>query len=103
MEKRNKLWRRRHQWRLFKAKMELMSANQYEVLAEDGTVIQHPHWMDYAKQSWCFKYKTMRNHVAVSTAKANLIIAWIIRMKLSVYSLRLLIEKNSTRWGAIFG
>lgn len=60
MEKRNKLWRCRHQWRLFKAKMELMSANQYEILAEDGTFIQHPHWTDYAKQSWCFKYKTMR-------------------------------------------
>ena len=60
MEKRNKLWRRRHQWRLFKAKVMLMSANQYEVLAEDGTMIQHPHWMDYVNQSWCFKYKTMR-------------------------------------------
>ena len=60
MEKRNKLWRRRHQWRLFKAKMILLSANQYKVLAEDGTSIQHPHWMDYAKQSWCYKYKTMR-------------------------------------------
>ena len=28
MEKRNKLWRKRHQWRLFKAKMILMAANQ---------------------------------------------------------------------------
>ena len=60
MEKRNKLWRRRHQWRLYKAKMILLSANQYKVLAEGVTFIQHPHWMDYAKQSWCYKYKTMR-------------------------------------------
>lgn len=60
MERRNKLWRRRHQWRLYKAKMILLSANQNKVLAEDGTFIQHPHWMDYAKQSWCYKYKTMR-------------------------------------------
>ena len=60
MERRNKLWRRRHQWRLYKAKMILLSANQYKVLAEDGTFIQHPHWMDYAKQSWCYKYRTMR-------------------------------------------
>ena len=37
MEQRNKLWRRRHQWRLFKAKMVLMATNQSLVLDEDGT------------------------------------------------------------------
>lgn len=57
MEKRNKLWRRRHQWRLFKAKMLLMAANQHWVINEDGIKIQHPHWFDYATQTWSFKYK----------------------------------------------
>lgn len=60
MEKRNKLWRKRHQWRLFKAKMILMAANQHCIVDDDGMKIQHPHWFDCAKQSWNFKYKTMR-------------------------------------------
>lgn len=60
MEKRNKLWRRRHQWRLFKAKLLLMATNQHWVINDDGITIQHPHWFDYANQIWCFKYKTMR-------------------------------------------
>ena len=60
MDKRNKLWRKRHQWRLFKARMILMAANRHWAWSDDGEFLQHPHWFDCAKQSWCFQYKTMR-------------------------------------------
>ena len=60
MEKRNKLWRRRHQWRLFKSRMKFLSANQYVIVNSDGTRIQHPRWIDFTTQFWCYKYKTMR-------------------------------------------
>ena len=59
MEKRNKLWRRRQQWRLFKSRMKFLSANQYVIINSDGTRIQHPRWIDFSTQSWCYKYKTM--------------------------------------------
>lgn len=60
MEKRNKLWRKRHQWRVYRKKLFLLSANNGMIMNRDGEMIQHPRWMDYATQSWCFKYKTMR-------------------------------------------
>ncbi len=71
MEQRNKLWRRRHQWRLFKAKMVLMVTNQSLVLDEDGRVILHPRWMDCAKQSWSYKYKSMRTPCSCAFCKGE--------------------------------
>lgn len=71
MEKRNKLWRRRHQWRLFKAKLLLMAANQHWLINEAGIKIQHPHWFDYARETWCFKYKTMRTPCSCNLCKGE--------------------------------
>ena len=61
MEKRNRLWRKRHQWRLFKAKMVLFANYPYPHFIDDeGNCIQHPHWFDLAKQRWNYHYKSMR-------------------------------------------
>lgn len=61
MEKRNKQWRKRHQWRVFKARLILLAACQCgDLITEDGKLIQHPHWTDFVSQKWCLKYKTMR-------------------------------------------
>lgn len=61
MEKRNKLWRKRHQWRLFKAKMVLFANYPYPHFIDDeGNCIQHPHWFDLAKQRWNYHYRSMR-------------------------------------------
>ena len=58
MEKRNKLWRKRHQWRLFKARMILRAAYKDSIWDEDGNRIDRPHWFDLAKQKWNQIYKT---------------------------------------------
>lgn len=71
MEKRNKLWRRRHQWRFFKSRMILMVANNQGVWDENGKLIQHPHWMDCAKQLWSFKYKTMRTPCSCALCRSE--------------------------------
>ena len=58
MEKRNKLWRKRHQWRLFKARMLLRAAYKDAMWDEEGNRIQRPHWFELAKQKWNCLYKT---------------------------------------------
>ena len=58
MEKRNKLWRKRHQWRLFKARMILRAAYQDCIWDEEGYLIDRPHWFELAKQKWNQIYKT---------------------------------------------
>ena len=61
MEKRNRLWRKRHQWRLFRAKMVLFANYPYPHFIDDeGNCIQHPHWFELAKQRWNYHYKSMR-------------------------------------------
>ena len=61
MEKRNRLWRKRHQWRLFKTKMVLFANYPYPHFIDDeGNCIQHPHWFELAKQRWNYHYKSMR-------------------------------------------
>lgn len=61
MEKRNRLWRKRHQWRLFKSKMVLFANYPYPHFIDDeGNRIQHPHWFELAKQRWNYHYKSMR-------------------------------------------
>ena len=58
MEKRNKLWRKRPQWRLFMARMILRAAYRDCMWDEDGNVIEHPHWFELAKQKWNHIYKS---------------------------------------------
>lgn len=58
MEKRNKPWRKRHQWRLFKARMILRAAYKDSMWDEEGNPIARPHWFELAKQKWNQIYKT---------------------------------------------
>jgi len=57
-QKRNKLWRRQHTCRVFKARMILFAAYGHPILDEDGQHVQHPRWFELAKQPWCRHYKT---------------------------------------------
>lgn len=82
MEKRNKLWRKRHQWRLFKARMILRAAYQDCLWDEDGNLVKRPHWFELAKQKWNYIYKTPVLLVVVGCAKANLTTAGSTRRKL---------------------
>ena len=45
MDKRNKLWRRQQMARVFKAR-------------EDGSIDNHPHWFELAKDKWAKVYQT---------------------------------------------
>ena len=58
MEKRNKLWRKRHQWRLFKARMILRATFKWGAWDKDGNLIDDPHWFELAKQKGSYVYKT---------------------------------------------
>ena len=71
MEKRNKLWRKRHQWRLFKARMILRAAYKDCMWDEDGNIIEHPHWLELAKQKWNHIYKTTGRPCSCSLCKGE--------------------------------
>ena len=71
MEKRNKLWRKRHQWRLFKARMILRAAYKDCMWDEDGNIIEHPHWFELAKQKWNHVYKTTGRPCSCSLCKGE--------------------------------
>ena len=60
MEKRNKLWRKRHQWRLFKSKMILFASNNTGLKDKNRVFVERPHWFEFAEQKWCYVYKTTR-------------------------------------------
>ena len=71
MEKRNKLWRKRHQWRLFKARIILQAAYKDCMWDEDGNIIEHPHWFELAKQRWNHVYKTTGRPCSCSLCKGE--------------------------------
>ena len=71
MEKRNKLWRKRHQWRLFKARMILRAAYQDYMWDEDGKRIDRPHWFELAKQKWNKLYNTTGTPCSCSLCKGE--------------------------------
>lgn len=50
MDKRNKLWRRQQMSRVFKARMILYAAYGTPVIHEDGSMDNHPHWFELAKE-----------------------------------------------------
>lgn len=58
MDKRNKLWRRKQQNRLFKARMLLYAAYGSCIIREDGSCYEHPHWFELAVEKWAQVYKT---------------------------------------------
>lgn len=56
--KRNKLWRKQKSQKLFKSRMMLFAASNTILWDEDGNVIQHPHWFQFAKDRCFMAYKT---------------------------------------------
>ena len=84
MEKRNKLWRKRHQWRLFKARMILRAAYQDCMWDEDRNLIERPHWFELAKQKWNHIIRLPEHHVVAGCVRANRTIVGITRKKLDV-------------------
>ena len=58
MDKRNKLWRRQQMARVFKARMILYAAYGTPVIREDGSIDNHPHWFELAKDKWAKVYQT---------------------------------------------
>ena len=58
MEKRDKLWRKTHEWRVYKARMIRFANNQMGCFDNNGNYIQNPHWFDLAKSKDYFVFKT---------------------------------------------
>lgn len=59
MDKRNKLWRRKQQFRVLKARMVRYAAyDEMSVTNEDGSVNEHPHWFELAKDKWAWVFKS---------------------------------------------
>ena len=44
--------------RVFKARMILYTAYGSPIIREDGSVNNHPHWFELAKEKWARVYKT---------------------------------------------
>lgn len=55
--KRNKGWRKFHENRVFKARMQKFSGWKYVIIDEAGNCIENPHWFELARQRWAKKYK----------------------------------------------
>lgn len=58
MDKRNKLWRREKQKRVFKARMIIYAAYGHGIFDKEGNWIEHPHWFELSKDKWSQVYKT---------------------------------------------
>ena len=59
-KRRNKQWRRCHQWRLFKAKLIILANYHTDIIDKGNVEIKDPHWFEYIGHRWAYKYKTMR-------------------------------------------
>lgn len=59
-QKRNKLWRRKQQWRVFKQRVKYYAAGYADRATrnDDGTVSAPLRWHELAKEKWCQVYKT---------------------------------------------
>lgn len=58
MDKRNKFWRRQQMARVFKVRMIFYTSCGNCVIHDDGSVDNHPHWFELAKEKWAKVYKT---------------------------------------------
>ena len=58
MEKRNKFWRRQQMACVFKVRMIFYTSCGNCVIHDDGSVDNHPHWFELAKEKWAKVYKT---------------------------------------------
>ena len=71
MEKRNKLWRKLHQSRIYKARMIRFASNQMGCFDSNGNYIKNPHWFDLAKSKSCFVFKTTGTPCSCSLCRKN--------------------------------
>lgn len=55
---RNKLWRRKQQYRLLKSRIVKRADGFRGFMLDDGTYVQHPHWAQLIKSHWAQVYKT---------------------------------------------
>ncbi len=58
MDKRNKFWRRQQMSHVFKARMILYAAYGTPIIRENGSIDNHPHWFELAKEKWAKVYQT---------------------------------------------
>ena len=56
---RDKEWRKQHGKRVFKRRMKLFSSYSSALITDNGKLIEHPHWYDYAKVRSFKVYKTI--------------------------------------------
>lgn len=54
---RNKLWRKRKSFHLFKKRMMIFAAYSDYIIFLDGKRITNPHWFDIARCNWAKTYK----------------------------------------------
>lgn len=55
MEERNKLWRRKQQYRLLKSRIVKRADGFRGFMLDDGTYVQHPHWTQLIKSHWAHR------------------------------------------------
>ncbi len=58
METRTKLWRRKHGFRVFKARMMRLASYEHSYRCMDGSVHVPMHWFELAGEHWTRGYRT---------------------------------------------
>lgn len=86
MDKRNKLWRREQQNRVFKARMVYHAACGCGIKKADGNWNRHPHWFELARVKWMQIYKKQERHAVVGCAEERSMIAGICKGNIADYS-----------------
>ena len=81
-DKRNKLWRRQQMARVFKARMILYAAYGHPIIHDDGSVVEHPHWFELAKDNGQRFINLRELHAAAGFAEGKDTIVESIRRKL---------------------
>lgn len=82
MDKRNRLWRRKQQNRVFNVRMIYYAVCGWEILEADGSLNRHPHWFELARAKWAQVYKERALRVVAVCVGANSMIVGHIRRKL---------------------
>lgn len=74
MEERNKLWRRKQQYRLLKSRIVKRADGFRGFMLDDGTYVQHPHWTQLIKSHWAQKCtRPLAHRAAAHCARARAI------------------------------
>ena len=56
--KRNKQWRRKQGFRVFKQRIVRQAAWTHDWVMEDGTRVERPHWTELASTRWAQVYRS---------------------------------------------